>query len=278
MLPLSMLINSLSDNILHHWDIITLNTPLLWSIFMKIRHLLESTSELAQELMQPKYKEYSHGIKRLLDDDWQLVRGSGHYDPDEININSPRVDRKPAYASTMLYYHAFKNLEPWKSLPPRSVICTTSVKYASSYVASLSGVFYIIPKNGTILCKLPDVDLWESFDSSTHFGLKARYSTFEEMSERIEAIISKLNGGIEITTENFIKCLKIASDKLDDDDSMLWEYSMTLQDKGFFKMVVDYFNIYIITSSIDNVDFADKDHEVWFSSEYLTIPYDMVHK
>ena len=243
---------------------------------MKIKDLMENTSELAQELMQPKYKEYSQGIKRLLNNDWRLVRGSGYYDAEEISINKPRLDRKPAYAETTFYYHAFKNLEPWKSLPPRSVVCSMSLKYASSYVSSLSSVFYVIPKNGNMLCELPENDLWECFDAAKHFGMKARYSTLEEMSVRIESIISKLNGGIEITTDNFIKCLKIASDKLEVDDSMLWEYSMTLQDKGFFKMVVDYFNIDIITLSIDNVDFADKDHEVWFSSEYLTIPYDMV--
>ena len=243
---------------------------------MKIKDLMENTSELAQELMQPKYKEYSQGIKRLLNNDWRLVRGSGYYDAEEISINKARLDRKPAYAETTFYYHAFKNLEPWKSLPPRSVVCSMSLKYASSYVSSLSSVFYVIPKNGNMLCELPENDLWECFDAAKHFGMKARYSTLEEMSVRIESIISKLNGGIEITTDNFIKCLKIASDKLEVDDSMLWEYSMTLQDKGFFKMVVDYFNIDIITLSIDNVDFADKDHEVWFSSEYLTIPYDMV--
>lgn len=85
---------------------------------MKIEQLLENTSELAQELMQPKYKEYSQGIKRLLNNDWKLVRGSNFYDSEEISFNKPRLDRKPAYASTMLYYYAFKNLEPWKSLPP----------------------------------------------------------------------------------------------------------------------------------------------------------------
>jgi len=83
---------------------------------------------------------------------------------------------------------------------------------------------------------------------------------------------------IKITTDNFVECLKIASDKLEVDDSMLWEYSMTLQDKGFFKMVVDYFNININTESVNSFNFENKNHEVWFSSEYLTIPYDMVHK
>lgn len=132
-----------------------------------------------------------------------------------------------------------------------------------------------------MLCKLPDVDLWDCFDAAKHFGMKARYSTLEEMSERIESIISKLNDNIKITTENFIECLKIASDKLEVDDSMLWEYSMTLQDKGFFKMVVDYFNINIETYGVGNMDFSTNNgtsNEVWFSSEYLTIPYDMVKK
>lgn len=243
---------------------------------MKIKQLLENKTELRDELSDPQYNDYSHAIKRLLKNDWGLVRGSGYYDNDKITVNKPRIDRKPAYASTNLYHYAFKNLEPWINLPSRSVICSLSLKYASSFVVSRSSVFFIIPKNGTVLCELPEKDLWECFDSAKHFGLKARYKDVSFMAEQIDGVMSKLNGGIDITAENFIECLKVASKKLKEDDSILWEYSMTLQDKGFYRMVVDYFNIDVSMYGVNDIQFSGKDNEVWFSGEYLTIPYEMV--
>lgn len=248
---------------------------ILLGTVMKIQQLLESDIDLKKELSQDKYKDYSDGIQRLLNNEWTLYRGSDYYDTSNIGIYKPRLDRKPANASSSFYYYAFKNLEPWKSLPLRSVICSTGKKYASGY----GNLFYIIPKNGTTLCKLPDSDLWDSFDAPKHFGLKARYKNFDEITERLNALIKKLNDNIFIHEGNFMNALKIASDKLKIDDSMLWEYSMSLENTTLLDAVVNYFNIDIEIFNVENMSFENSSgssNEVWFSSSYITIPYDMV--
>lgn len=123
---------------------------------MKIAQLQESTNMDINNLDYNVLKEYSQGINAFIEGGPALFKGlSYEFDDTIIGKLEPIQDRKPRNADTHLYHYLFKLFEPWKSLPPRNVICTNDSDNASNYGTR----FYIIPKNGTTLCILPDDDL-----------------------------------------------------------------------------------------------------------------------
>lgn len=267
---------------------------------MKIQQLKENTEIDLHNLNKEKLLPFSDGIEILIQDkkNYSIFKGmTGMFTDTNIGIFDQIKNRKPANADTTLYHYLFSIYEPWKSLPPRNVVTTTDKNNAHGY----GKLYYIIPKNGTTLCILPEIDLWDSFDSKIlkygfldkEMGSLEDLTKFNESILKFQEILTTLSGiKYDKNGNNLERMIELSDESKESQDyeekidylidveaidpskKKIW---MTTK---ISKILKDFLNIKIKTISTNEISKITQgmENEIWFDSPFLAISEEYIDK
>lgn len=137
---------------------------------MKINDLL---NEAYTDIPEDKFEKllttkFSQAWKHYIDTNNAIFRydeSASDMDPTlEVKLATPLKDRKAAYAYSNLHNEYINNDSQWSSFPKRAVIGASHVDVARRRGGS-SGVYLILPVNGTPIGICPQHDIWASFEN-----------------------------------------------------------------------------------------------------------------
>jgi hypothetical protein len=186
--------------------------------------------------------------------------------------------RKSEDMETNYYTELLSNILPsWNDYPKRDqgVICTTNADTANNYGKS----FIILPKNYTDIGICPNTDIWYSFSIS---GVDNLYTFNNTIYRIISESISYDVTDIYSLIENFNKIPEIPKKYFTNCDYDLYK-NMYEHNDNLLEFFDNIFNpeengFELMNMSEYNIESNDNDNELWFSNEYISIPYNMYNE
>lgn len=251
-----------------------------------------TTSQLAYESMtlekiQTLFNaDYSEGSRFLFDGDFSAIC-RGMHDVGEMTLASPK--NRVSENTTNIYTMLFSEILPsWKKYPKRNhcFVCTNSIRVAKGYG---NRIYFVIPKNDTMVGICPKNDIWSSFEES---GIAILRYLNDVMSGMFRIAFDTSIDTIAMygTKKEMVDCLKLVNsnsiNKIRDSFSAPyadWFWSMLdkmeAQPKLTFINCLDDllnpekngFKLMPLKEYSTNTEYIDNEHEVWFDSSALFI-------